>query len=223
MYWRVASGVHCSGQKDHGKGDTHAHHLGQQVQRPVLGPGEAVHHVPAPQLLHQWVTAPRPDRDLILLLDNIDKAGALDEAATLLGDAECFTGNVVANVLEPLRPLDHDVVLRQAAVVRPKHYVHLELVDPSAGLYVAGTLVDSRQGGRVLVDLAVQGRPVGDAAQHGADVNQVEVVRREGPQLGDVVDLELAVLGDELRLDRRQVDAEDVAPRELVGEVAIMR
>jgi hypothetical protein len=54
-------------------------------------------------------------------------------------------------------------------------------------------------------------------------VDQVEVVRREGPQLGDVVDLELAVLGDELRLDRRQVDAEDVAPRELVGEVAIMR
>jgi hypothetical protein len=58
--------------------------------------------------------------------------------------------------------------------------------------------------------LGVETRPVGDAAEEGAGVDQVEAVFAEEPWLGEVVDFEAQVWGDERGLCGAEIGAENL-------------
>lgn len=76
------------------------------------------------------------------------------------------------------------------------------------------------KGARGLLEgFLVQLDPVGDAASHGTDVNKVEAAVWECPFLVDIVHFEFAVGRNKAGLDGREVDAEDISGRMLVGEL----
>jgi len=68
--------------------------------------------------------------------------------------------------------------------------------------------------------LAVQGRPVFEAAEHIADVDVVERVVGKCPGLGGVLELELTVRRDPGRLGWREIDTCHRRTGKFVGEVA---
>lgn len=62
--------------------------------------------------------------------------------------------------------------------------------------------------------------PVGEAAQHEAEVNQISAGGRESPLPARVVDLELAVWRDEGRLDGGEVGANNLGGFILVRDIS---
>jgi len=104
-------------------------------------------------------------------------------------------------------PYRHGRVRPDAPVVADVVDLDLGGLDPAAG----------RARG---VGLADQGRPVRDAAEEVAHVDEVKGVLGPGPGLGAVVDLEAHVWGHPGRLDRGEVGPCYLGGGELVCEVA---
>ncbi len=73
----------------------------------------------------------------------------------------------------------------------------------------------------LLHNLAIKRRPVLDAAVHRAHMDKVEALFPKYPLAAGVVDLELEVRRHLARLCRREIRADDLGGRKLVGKVTV--
>lgn len=114
--------------------------------------------------------------------------------------------HLVAAFIEELGPAVEDVLLGEGDVVRVELALHFEVLDPAAG-------------GEVVEGFFVEGRPGGDAAVEGADVDEIEVVWGPCPVEEAVVDEEFHVGRYPGWLNRAQVGADDFRLGILIAKV----
>lgn len=168
------------------------------------------HAVVEANLLELGVARPAADGDLPLVVLDVDEASLAHLLLHLVvtGDLE-GTVDLLAGLPEEVAPLLEDVALvaRHPGVLAARLEVDLGVLDPAAGLDVAE-------------GLAVQLAPVVDAAVQVAHVDEVELVRLEGPVELGVVDLEAAVGRDPAGLHGGDVKAQDFGGGVLVGHIA---
>lgn len=146
--------------------NTPAHDLGQQKQPPPLSALGTVQEIPAANLLHPGIRGPAIDRDFVHVFNDVDKA----DVPGVRGQVPDFVkrlAEALGRVVEDVAPLAQNVVWSQGAVVALELDAHLDFVQIAAGL-------------QVVEDLLVQRGPVGDGTVQGADVDEVEAVRK-GP------------------------------------------
>lgn len=188
-----------------GTGGTYAAHLGQQAQHEAL---DAIHQaqlVPAANVLLLGLGRPAVHGPLVVDDGDVDEAGLAHAVGALFPDGEGLA-EAVAHFDDDAAPGVVEVVGAHGGVVGHGLDRVLDNLDVAAGLGVGIGLLEEEV-------------PVGDAAEELADVDEVEVVGREGPGEADVVDFEAAVGRDPLGLDGRQVGAGDGGGGILVGHV----
>lgn len=165
-----------------------------------------VRELDAPNLLEHRIHSPRPDGDAEHLLLDVLEAGVFHPLPVEARDVDPLAEEG-AGLVELGDPLHRSRRAVARVVVAEDPGVVLLHLDPAAGP-------------QVLHDLGVEARPVGRGAAEGAAVDVVEVLRgREGPARLEVVDVEFAVGGDPVRLDRGEVDAVDLGGGEFLGHV----
>nr|POF07675.1 3-hydroxy-3-methylglutaryl coenzyme a reductase mlcd [Quercus suber] len=177
----------------------------------VSGHGPAFHaffpveQVPATDLLEAGVGAPGADGPVEDALGDVSEAGGADEVGHLLGDLEGLA-DALTRAHEGGAPAGEHGVVRQRCVHAVTVHAPFDLLEVAAGREVRQTL-------------PVQIRPVGDAAEQPADVDEVEVVGRVDPEAAAVIDLERDVARLHGWGDGREIGADDFCVREFVGDV----
>jgi len=150
-----------------------------------------------PNLLEFRVLRPRPQRDFIRFrMNRAREAYFLKpcEVLAVFGRGE-RPADFVSGGEEEVRPPGVDVFGREGVVVPGGLAGEFGVLDPAAGL-------EGAEG------LGVERGPVGDAAEHVADVDEVEGGGLEGPGEAGVVEFEAAVGRGPFGLDWGEVGAD---------------
>ena len=206
MDFSLRNGLADSDEEDLDLGLGPAQDAREPGQAESLDAVEHVHLAPAAQLLLPLIFRPRVDGEFEDALLDVDEAGFLVPALQLVGDAQ-GPAERHGRVVEVPDPLEQFPVRRHRPVVAVEGAVELLRLHVSARLEVLEGAVD---------DLA----EVFEAAEQDARVDVGEVRGRVEPvRFGGVVDQEVDVGGDHVRLGRGKVGADDGGGREEFGHV----
>jgi len=184
---------------------THLHPFYQNQQYKSLQVKGVEKLIPPPQLLYLWIRTPSPKRDLIPLLSYIDEAGVLHPPLHLPRNVKC-PPNFISRLNKRRCPVEQDVSWANAAIIRLEMHVHLDVLEPAAGLCGAESF-------------GIECGPVGYTAREPADMYKVEGVRGLRPLELRVVHNKEDVRGDPFRLDGGDICGSNLGRGELVGKV----